>query len=61
MNKKECREWHEHINKLSHAEVAALARNLHPDARARKIDRIAKLLIEDAHHAIPLRKKRAVK
>lgn len=58
MNKRERRQWHGLINKLSHPEVAALVHQLYPDARGRRVDRIAKLLIEDAHRSISPRKEK---
>lgn len=59
MNKKERREWHEMINGLSHAEVEAIVKKSYPQMRPRHVDRIAKLLIEDAHRSISPRRKPA--
>jgi len=48
-------------NALSHEEVAQIVKQSYPEAPARNVDRIAKLLIEDAHRSISPRTKQGAK
>jgi hypothetical protein len=47
---------HDIINMLSHAEVAAIVRQHFPQARPKRVDRLAKLMIAEAHREISPRK-----
>ena len=56
MTKAERKDAHDIINSLTHAEVAEIVRKYFPQARGKRLDRLAKLMIANAHQAISPRK-----